>query len=113
MEGAPVVLPAVGDSLRDGVESLPQRELAVVVGIDGEATLDLLDALREEVEQLCELGLAACDDDAPQRNALFSFSKKPSSLRYVFSSVWVSNSWSRRRCSSLRLRGTSTLTNTC
>ena len=29
--------------------------------------------------QLCELGLAARDDDAPQRNALFSFSKKPSS----------------------------------
>ena len=25
--------------------------------------------------------LAACDDDAPQRNALLSLSKKPSSLR--------------------------------
>src|SRR5207253_699011 len=84
--------------------------LAQRVGIDSEAAVEFLDALREEVEQLRELGLAPGDDDAPQRNALFSLSKKPSSLLYVFSSVCVSNSSSRRRCSSFRCRGTSTLT---
>jgi hypothetical protein len=36
--------------------------------------------LREEIQQLRELRLAACDDDAPQRNALFNLSKNPSSL---------------------------------
>jgi cytosine/adenosine deaminase-related metal-dependent hydrolase len=81
MEGTPVVLPAIGDRFRGDVESLLERELPVGVGVDGEAALDLLDPLREEIEQLCELGLAAGDDDASQRNALFSFSKKPSSLR--------------------------------
>jgi hypothetical protein len=59
---------------------LLQHELTGGVGVDGEATFDFLNALWEEVEQLRELRLAACDDDAPQRNALFSFSKKPSSL---------------------------------
>jgi hypothetical protein len=87
MERAPVVLPAVGDRLRNHVESFLQQELACRVGVDGKAAVDFLDARRKEVEQLCELGLAARDDDAPQRNALFSFSKKPSSLRYVFSSA--------------------------
>jgi hypothetical protein len=81
MEGAPVVLPTARDSFRGDVEALAERELAVAVGVDGETALDLLDPLREAVEQLCELGLAACDDDPSQRNALFSFSKKPSSLR--------------------------------
>ena len=69
-----------GDLLRGDVEALAQPVLAQRVGVDGEAAVELLDALREEVEQLRELGLAACDDDAPQRNALFSLSKKPSSL---------------------------------
>ncbi len=81
VEGAPVALPAVGDRFRGDVETLAERELAVAVGVDDETALDLLDPLREEIEQLRELGLAACDDDASQRNALFSFSKKPSSLR--------------------------------
>jgi hypothetical protein len=62
MEGTPVVLPAAGNRLRGDVEALAERELAVAVGVDGETALDLLDALREEVEQQCELGLAACDD---------------------------------------------------
>ena len=104
---APAVLPALGDRPRRDVEALAQRELAGVVGVDGEAAVDLLDALREELEQLRELGLAAGDDDASQRNALFSFSKKPSSACTSSRPRASSNSSSRRRCSSLRWRGTS------
>jgi hypothetical protein len=81
VERAPGVLPALGDLLRGDVEALSQPVLAQRVGIDSEAAVEFLNAMREQVEQLCELGLAACDDDPSQRNALFSFSKKPSSLR--------------------------------
>jgi hypothetical protein len=102
MECPPGVLPALGDLLRGDLEAFSQPVLAQRVGIDGEAAVDLLDALWEEIEQLRELGLAAGDDDAPQRNALFSLPRKPSSLLYVFSSVCVSNSSNRRRCSSLK-----------
>jgi hypothetical protein len=80
MERAPGVLPALGDLLRGNVEVLSQLVLAQRVGVDREAAVDFFNPLREEVEQLGELGLAACDDDAPQRNALFNLSKKPSSL---------------------------------
>jgi hypothetical protein len=73
----PVVLPPgrhiVG---RDHVE--PKERL---VGIDGEGAVQLLDAVREDVQEEGELRLAADDDVSLQRNALFSFSKKPSSLR--------------------------------
>jgi hypothetical protein len=81
VEAPPVVLPAVGDRLRDDVEACAQYPLAVGVGVDGEAAGDLLESLRKELEQLRELGLAAGDEDPSQRKALFSFSKKPSSLR--------------------------------
>jgi hypothetical protein len=58
---------------------LTEPVLARVVGVDGVSAGDLLDAYGKEIEQLRELGLATGDEDAPQRNALFSFSKKPSS----------------------------------
>jgi hypothetical protein len=87
MERAPGVLPALGDLLRGDVEALSQPVLAQRVGIDSEAAFELLDAMRKEIEQLRELRLAANDDDASQRNALFSLPRKPSSLLYVFSSV--------------------------
>src|SRR5438105_405642 len=113
MEGAPSVLPAVGDVLHADVEAFAQRALAGIVGVDREAAVELLHALRKQLEQLRELELAPADDDPPQRNALFSLSKKPSSSwRYVFSSACASNSESSRRCSSLRWRGTRTLTST-
>jgi hypothetical protein len=102
VEVAPRVLPALGNGLGGHVEAIAQSALAVLVGVDGEAVVDLLDALREDVEQLRELGLAAGDDDASQRNALFSFSKKPSSALYVRSSACASKSSSSRRCSSLK-----------
>jgi hypothetical protein len=79
VEVAPRVLPALREVVRGDVEAVAERALARIVGVDGEAAVDLLDALREDVEQLCELRLAAGDDDASQRNALLSFSKNPSS----------------------------------
>jgi hypothetical protein len=51
MKCAPVVLPALGELLRRDVEPLPQQVLARLVGIDREAVADVLDALREEIEQ--------------------------------------------------------------
>jgi hypothetical protein len=53
--------------------------LAVVVGVDRVAVAEVLDAAREELQQLGELDLAARDDNASQRNALLSLSKNPSS----------------------------------
>jgi hypothetical protein len=52
-----------------------------LVGINRERAVQLFDAAREDVQEQGELRLAANDDIALQRNALFSFSKKPSSLR--------------------------------
>jgi hypothetical protein len=78
VEGAPAVLPALGDVVQcDDVEA--ERRL---VGVDGVGTVELLDALREDVEQKRELGLAADDDVTleTQRNALLSLSKSPSDL---------------------------------
>jgi hypothetical protein len=76
VERAPAVLPAFGDVVhRDDVEA--ERRL---VGVDGVGAVELLDALREDVEQERQLGLAA-DDDVPfQRNALLSLPKRPSDL---------------------------------
>jgi hypothetical protein len=79
MELAPRLFPALGERRRADLEELAERGLAGVVGVDGEAAVDLLDADREDVEQLRELELATGDEDASQRNALFSFSKNPSS----------------------------------
>jgi hypothetical protein len=79
VELPPRLLPALGERRRADLEELSQRRLAGVVGVDGEAAVDLLDTDREDVEQLRELELAAGNEDASQRNALFNFSKKPSS----------------------------------
>jgi hypothetical protein len=78
VEGAPAVLPALGDVVdRDDVEA--ERRL---FGVDGEGAVELLQALREDVEQERELGLPADDDVTlqAQRNALLSLSKIPSGL---------------------------------
>ena len=75
MERAPPVLPALGDVVdRDDVEA--ERRF---LGVDGVGAVELLDALREDVEQERELGLAADDDVPPQRKALLSLSKSPPS----------------------------------
>jgi hypothetical protein len=79
VELAPRLLPALGERGRADVEVLTQCALARVVGVHGVSAGYLLDADGEEIEQLRELELATGDEDAPQRNALFSFSKKPSS----------------------------------
>jgi hypothetical protein len=76
VKGAPAVLPSLGHVVhRDDVEA--ERRL---VGIDRVGPVELLDALREDVEQERELGLAADDDEPSQRNALLSLSKSPSDL---------------------------------
>ena len=54
----------------------PERRL---VGVDREGAVELLDALGEDVEEEHELRLPSDNDVPLQRNALFSFSKKPSS----------------------------------
>ena len=75
VELAPCVLPSLPHLVDlDDVEA--ERRL---VGVDGEGAVELLDALREDVQEQRELGLAADDHVAVQRKALFSFSKKPSS----------------------------------
>ena len=76
MEPAPPVLPALGDVVdRDDVEA--ERRL---VGVDRVGAVELLDALREDVEQERELRLSADDDVPPQWNALLSLAKSPSGL---------------------------------
>jgi hypothetical protein len=79
VELSPRLFPALGERGRGDVEVLAECAFARVVGVDGVAAVDLLDADGEEIEQLRELELATGNEDAPQRNALFSFSKKPSS----------------------------------
>jgi hypothetical protein len=74
VERAPTVLPALGHVV-DGDDVEAERRL---LGVDGICAVELLDALGEDVEQQCELGLAADDDVASQRNALLSLSKSPS-----------------------------------
>jgi hypothetical protein len=77
VERAPAVLPPIRHVVGlDDVE--PEQRL---VGIDGEGAVQLLDAVRKDVQEQGELRLAADDDIPLQRNALFSLSKKPSSLR--------------------------------
>src|SRR5581483_9470077 len=91
----------------DDVE--PDRRL---VGVDREGAAQFLDALREEMEEQGELGLASDDHVALQRKALLSLPRKPSALSYVCSSACSSNSRRSRRCSSVRRRGTRTVTRT-
>jgi hypothetical protein len=83
VELAPGVLPPVPNLVDlDDVEA--DRGL---VPIDGIRAVELLDAVRKDVQQERELRLAADDDVPVQRKALFSFSKKPSSALYVRSST--------------------------
>src|SRR5919198_2550439 len=124
VEVAPAVLPALGDVLRhrSAAEGLPQPLLAVGIGVGDELDafrlFDLLEAVGEQLDhsRARELGSSGGDGhrDAPrrQRNALFSFSKKPSSTRYVSSVDIRSNSSRSRRCSSESWRGTRTFTST-
>ena len=49
--------------------------------VHSERAVELLDSVGEDMKEERELGLAADDDEALQRNALLSFSKKPSSPR--------------------------------
>jgi hypothetical protein len=78
VERAPAVLPPLGHFL-DGDDVEAERRL---VRVDGVGAVELLDALRKDVKQECELGLSADDDVAlqRQRNALLSLSKSPSDL---------------------------------
>ena len=74
VEATPGILPALGDVLDlDDVE--PERWL---VRVDGERSVELLDPLREDVEEQDELRLSADDDVSLQRKALLSLSKRPS-----------------------------------
>jgi hypothetical protein len=76
VELAPPVLPPFLDVVhRDDVEA--KRRL---LGVDGVGTVELLDTLREDVEQERELRLATDYDEASQRNALLSLPKSPSDL---------------------------------
>src|SRR5262249_10577587 len=106
VEFAPDVLPALRDVFDlDDVEAEGR-----LVCVDRVGAVELLDALGEDVEQERELGLSPDDDVALQRNALLSLAKSPSDLPCVRSSACWSNSCRRRRCSSVRRRGTRTLT---
>jgi len=76
MELAPPVLPPFRDVVdRNKVEA--KRRL---LGVDGVRAVELLDALREDVEQERELGLAADYDEPLQWKALLSLPKSPSDL---------------------------------
>jgi len=76
VERAPPVLPPFLDVVdRDKVEA--ERRL---LGVDGVRAVELLDALREDVEQERELGLATDDDKPFQWQALLSLPKSPSDL---------------------------------
>jgi hypothetical protein len=76
MEVAPRIRPALVHLVHgDDVET--DRRL---VGVDGIASVELLDALGEDVKQERELGLAADDDVPSQRKALLSLPKRPSGL---------------------------------
>src|SRR6266511_6398204 len=104
-------------------EHLPEPLLTAGVGVGDELDaireIDLLEAVGEEREHagprfFCALGGDGDRDAAAdvQRKALFSLSKKPSLGSYVASVESRSNSSSRRRCSSVRCRGTTTFTST-
>ena len=124
VERAPPLLPVLRYVLgRDRSESRPEPLLASGVRVRGELDavpgVAFLESLGEELEHQRPRDLGAlrrddCGDAAerPQRNALLSFSKNPSSRRYVSSPALRSNSSSSARCCSLRRCGTWTLTST-
>src|SRR5438105_5591478 len=121
---APAILPARGNvSGRDRAEGSPEALLAAGVGVrrelDAVRKVSLLEPLREELEHdgARDLGAAGRDDrgdapERPQRKALFSLSKNPSSSRYCSSSTVPSSRSRRLRCSSVSRRGTRTFTST-
>jgi hypothetical protein len=75
VERAPTVFPALRHVVdRHDVEA--ERRL---VGVDTVGAVELLDALREDVQQESELRLAADDDVPLQRKALLSLPKSPPS----------------------------------
>src|SRR5207237_7430546 len=105
VETAPPILPPGFDvRRRHAAERLPQPLLArgVRIGRELEAIrpVDLLEAFREQLDHRCTRLLRPDGRnrhrDAPeaQRNALFSFSKNPSSARWVAagSELWSSRS---------------------
>ena len=91
MKGTPTVLPALGHVVAArATEEVPQALLAARVGVRRElnafGAVDLLEALGEELEhgrarllQPLAPDLDRNSAETGQRNALFSFSKKPSS----------------------------------
>ena len=93
VERAPAVLPARLDVVAAGAaEEVPEALLPARVRVGGELdalrAVDLLEALGEELEhrragllEPLEADLDGHSAQAAQRNALFSFSKKPSSWR--------------------------------
>ena len=89
VELAPAILPARLDLVPTRVREAPRARARRGVAVGGElelaGTLDLLEALRRELEeprtQLLGRSSGRADRGADQRNALFSFSKKPSSGR--------------------------------
>jgi hypothetical protein len=76
VELTPPVLPPTLDVV-DGDDVEAERRL---IRVDRVGAVQLLDALREDLKQQRELGLAADDDIASQRNALLSLPKSPSDL---------------------------------
>src|SRR5437763_1357050 len=109
VELTPATLPPLRDVAPARVpEHLPEPLLAAGIGVghelDAVGALDLLEAVREELDhprpRLLGPRNRDLDRDAArgrQRNALFSLSKNPSSARYVSSVDSRSNSSSSRR----------------
>ena len=130
VELPPAVLPVVlDDGGRGAAERLPDSFFTRSVRVRGELeptfTRDLFESLGEELDHHGARLLGPCvgdgDRDAAQkrhadpgiqRMAFLSFSKKPSSRRYVSSSESASKRSSSSRCSSVSCRGTATLTST-
>src|SRR5581483_3907636 len=125
VERAPALLPAsVHVRSARPAEHVPEPLLArgIRVGEELEPArgVELLETLGEELEHPGAGLLGAPGRNrhrhAPERtrgrhrNALFSRWKKPSPAAYVSSLAWAANSSSSRRCSSVRRRGTVTLT---
>jgi hypothetical protein len=116
VEGAPSFLPAGRDIGDVRLAEIGGNVVDVSSELDLAADLAFLEAAGEtrEPRRPCLLRARNRDPnrDSLQRNALFSFWKNPSSALYVSSVERRSNSSSRRRCSSVSRRGTTTLTST-
>jgi hypothetical protein len=121
VELAPPLLPPGLDELRGRFGKLaPQPRFPGLIRVDDEPLVGLLESLGMELEKLRSRFLELLVRDrkrdpeklAAQRNALFSFSKNPSSVLYVSAAAVCSKRSSRSRCSSFSRRGTATLTRT-